>query len=235
MNRPPSVFHVDRLELTFEQKPWAFAIERRAEIHAFFTNLQRDKPAIWNGRVLLLHEHAVENGVFRGAYLETDYASFAAWRSWGRPPAGVNDGFAAAAIVSADGAFLLGVMGAHTLPGGQVYFPCGTPDPGDIIDGKVDLDFSVQRELKEETGLNITEFSAEPGWTVVADGRLVAMIKVLRSTQSAEVLRARVLEQLAREEQPEFSDIRIVRGASDFVPAMPGFATAFLAQRFGGG
>jgi len=235
MNRAPCVFHVDRLELTFEQKPWAFAIERRAEIDAVFANLQLEKPAIWNGRVLLLHTHSIENGVFRGAYLETDYASFAAWRSSGRPPAAVNDCFAAAAIVSADGAFLLGVMGAHTLPGGQVYFPCGTPDPGDIIDGKVDLDFSVQRELKEETGLDITEFTAEPGWTVVADGRLLAMVEVLRSTQSAEVLRGRILGQLAREEQPELDDIRIVRGPADFAPAMPGFVTAFLAQRFAEG
>ena len=184
--------------------------------------------------MLLLHTHGVENGVFRGAYLETDYASFAAWRSWGRPPAGVNDGFAAAAIVSADGAYLLGIMGAHTLPGGQIYFPCGTPDPGDIIDGKVDLDFSLQRELKEETGLNITEFTAEPGWTVVADGRLLAIIKVLHSTQSTEVLQTRILAQLAREELPEFSDIRVVRGTSDFNPAMPNFVTAFLAQRFSG-
>jgi 8-oxo-dGTP pyrophosphatase MutT (NUDIX family) len=235
MNRAPSVFHVVRLELTFEQRPWAFAIDRRSEIDVFFANLQREKPAIWNGRVLLLHTHAVENGVFRGVYLETEYASFATWRSWGRPPAAVNDCFGAAAIVSVDGAFLLGVMGAHTLPGGQIYFPCGTPDPGDIIEGKVDLAFSVQRELKEETGLNVKQFAAEAGWTVVVDGRLIAMIKVFRSEQSAEVLRTTILGQLAREEQPEFSDIRIVRGPADFVPAMPGFVTAFLAQRFGCG
>ena len=51
----PSLFHVDRLELAFEPKPWAFADERRAEIDAFFAELQREKPALWNGRVLLLH------------------------------------------------------------------------------------------------------------------------------------------------------------------------------------
>ena len=36
----------------------------RAEIDAYFETLQREKPAIWNGRVLLLHAHAVADGVF---------------------------------------------------------------------------------------------------------------------------------------------------------------------------
>ena len=45
-------------------------------------------------------------------------------------------------------------------------------------------------------------------------------------------LRARILDHLAREKQPELADIRIVRGTSDFTAAMPRFVTAFLAQRF---
>ena len=114
--------------------------------------------------------------------------------------------------LTADGAFLLGVMGPHTFNGGEIYFPCGTPDPDDIIDGKVDLDLSVRRELKEETGLDVAEFEAEPGWTTVADGPLIAQIKVLRSNETADVLQRRILAHLASEEHSELADIRIVRG-----------------------
>jgi 8-oxo-dGTP pyrophosphatase MutT (NUDIX family) len=235
MIRMPSLYHVDRLELTFAPKPWAFAIERRAEIDAFFDSLKREKPTIWNGRVLLLHHQVVSNGVFRGAYLETDYASYAAWRQWGRPAAAVHDCFSAAAIETVDGAFMLGIMSAHTFGAGFIYFPCGTPDPDDIIDGKVDLEFSVRRELKEETGLDVAEFSAEPGWKMIVDGALIAQIKVFRSRQDADTLRVRMLAHLARERQPEFADIRIVRGEADFTSAMPGFVTAFLAPRFARG
>jgi 8-oxo-dGTP pyrophosphatase MutT (NUDIX family) len=232
MKETVSAVHIDRLELTVAPQRWAFADERRADIDAYFAALQREKPAIWNGRVLLLHHQVVSGGVFRGAYLETDYASFAAWRHWGRPGAAVCDCFSAAAIVAADGAFLLGVMGAHTFNAGRSYFPCGTPDPDDIVAGQVDLDFSVRRELKEETGFDLTEFAAEPGWTTVVDLPLIAHIKVLRSRDSAEALRARVLGHLARERQPELADIRIVRGPADFDPTMPRFVTTFLAQRF---
>ena len=145
--------------------------------------LKREKPDVWNGRVLLMHDRVVENGVLRGQYLETDYASFSAWCHWDRPAAGVGDCFSAAAIMSADGAFLLGVMGSHTFNGGRIYFPCGTPDPGIIVDGKVDLGLSLRRELKEETGLDMTAFDAEPGWTMTVDGALIAQIKVLRSNE----------------------------------------------------
>ena len=136
--------------------------------------------AIWNGRVLLLHHQVLTDGVFRGEYLETDFASFAAWCHWGRPTAAVHDCFGAAAIRSADGAYLLGVMGAHTFNAGQIYFPCGTPDPVDIVNRKVDLGFSVRRELKEETGLDVAEFTAEPGWTAVVWGEY-GIIPLMRS------------------------------------------------------
>jgi 8-oxo-dGTP pyrophosphatase MutT (NUDIX family) len=235
MNRDPSVFHVDRLELAFAPKPWAFAIERRAEIDAYFAGLQRENPALWNGRVLMLYHQVMTGGVFRGQYLETDYASFAAWQHWGRPPAAIHDCFGAAAILAADGACLLGVMGSQTLNAGYIYFPCGTPDPDDLVDGHVDLDVSVRRELKEETGLDQAEFIAEPGWTAVVDGALIAHIKVLRSHENAETLRVRMLDHLNSESHPELADIRIVRGPGDFDPMMRRFVTAFLAQRFAGG
>jgi len=235
MSEAPSIFHVDRLDLSFVPKVWAFADERRSEIDAFFAALRRKKPAIWNGRVLLMHRQVVTGGIFRGEYLETDYASFAAWCHWDRPPAKVHDCFSAAAILTADGAFLLGVMGQSTFNSGKIYFPCGTPDTDDVVGDTVDLEKSVGRELSEETGLDTAEFVAEPGWTTVVDGSLIVQIKVLRAKENAAVLRERILTHLASEQNPELADIKIVRTRADFDPAMPRFATAFLASRFGDG
>src|SRR5690349_14562088 len=175
----PQIFRVDRLELAFKPKPWAFAEEKRAEIASFWAELRAENPALWNGRVLLLYRQVMSEGVFRGDYLETDYASFVAWRRWSVLHAGVHDCFSAAAIVSSDGAVLLGEMGAHTANAGAIYFPCGTPDPRDIVGNNVDLGASVARELMEETGFDIAQFSAEPGWTAVVDRQLIVQIKTL--------------------------------------------------------
>ena len=229
--KEPTLFHVDRLDLSFVPKPWPFAQEKAAEIAAYFAELQRERPAIWNGRVLLMHRQVVSDGVFRGEYLETDYASFIAWRHWNAPP-GIHDCFGAGAVISADNAVMLGVMGSHTANAGDIYFPAGTPDPSDIIDGKVDLAASVARELKEETGCDIGAFTVASGWTTVVDGGLICQIQTLRSIETAEALRARMLDHLTQEEEPELADIRIVRGLRDFDPAMPRFVTTFLEHHF---
>lgn len=231
----PLVMHIDALELSFAPKPWAFASERREAIDVFFEKLRHERPAVWNGRVLLMHRQVAASGVLRGEYLETDYASFAAWRHWGRPAAGVHDCFGAAAVASSEGAFLVGVMGPHTANSGQMYFPCGTPEPRDRVGEKVDLDLSVRRELKEETGLDAGKFDAEPGWTMVVDGPLIAQIKTLHSAETANALRERVLAHLASEPHPELSGVRIVGKLADIDPAMPRFVTAFLASRLGRG
>lgn len=235
MSQTPYVRHIDRLDLSLDNSVWDFAHERRAEIDALFAELKRAQPALFNGRVLLMHRYAIDSGTMRGAFLETDYASFVAWQRWGREDVGIYDCFAAAAIQSADGALLLGVMGSHTYNAGQIYFPCGTPDPNDVADGStVDFEFSVRRELQEETGLDPETLTVEPGWSLVFEGSLIAAIKVMRSPLAAEPLRALILQNMARERQPELADIRIIRGPTDFDPKMRSFTRVFLAHRFAG-
>jgi 8-oxo-dGTP pyrophosphatase MutT (NUDIX family) len=226
------VGHIDRLDLRFAQKPWAFAAQRRDEIAAYFVDLQRRKPVVWNGRVLVLYDMHIGGGELRGAFLETDFAPYRAWKHWGYPAAGVWDCFAAAAIVGADGGWLLGVMGPHTANAGRIYFPCGTPDPSDRSNNRVDLEFSVWRELTEETGLRRANVEPESGWTMVHDGAVVALFKVMQSNETAAVLRQRILKTLNSQQQPELADIRIVHRPADLDPAMPHFVTTFLMYRW---
>ena len=77
-----SVTTVERLDLRFEPKSWAFAEQRRSEIDALFAEKQRANPRLWNGRVLLMHRFHIQAGVLHGAFLETDYASMNSWLSW---------------------------------------------------------------------------------------------------------------------------------------------------------
>jgi len=225
-----TIVPVERLELAFAPQPWPFAQARRAEIDAHFAGLQRANPALWNGRALMLHRHAIAGAVFRGAYLETDYASLLAWRHWEPPDTDVKNCFAMGALRGSDGAFLLGVMGAHTANAGRIYFPAGLPDLDDIDGERVDLARNVMREVAEETGLTGADFEAEPGWTTVLAGPRIAQVKLLQARATAADLSERIRAHLAREREPELADVRIVRGAADFDPMMPVFVTAFLTH-----
>jgi len=220
---------IDRVEVAVEPWSWDFAAARRDEIDRNFARRQREQPALWNGRVLLLHRYEVRNRVLHGACFETDYANFLAWREWAFPDPGVFNIFASAALRSADGAWLLGVMGPATAAAGAIYFPCGTPDPEDVTpDGALDLTGSVARELLEETGLDIGAFDSTPGWTMVVDRGFMGLMKVLTAREDAEALRARIMRHLAADAHPELCDIHIVRSRADFHKRMPRFLVAFL-------
>jgi 8-oxo-dGTP pyrophosphatase MutT (NUDIX family) len=222
------VLRIKRLELTFAPRPWPFAEARRAEIARHFDRLKQARPALWNGRILLLHNHAIEGDVFYGAYLEADYASFVAWRDWGFPDPAVRHCFALGALRARDGGFLVGVMNSHTLNAGKVYFPTGVPDPSDVADGMVDLDGSVRREVAEETGLAADAYEAEPVWYSVLTRPVIAHFKVLHARETAPALCARIRANLAREVQPELADIRIIRGPEDLDAMMPITVSTFL-------
>jgi 8-oxo-dGTP pyrophosphatase MutT (NUDIX family) len=224
----PVIHRVAALDLAFQPRRWPFAEQRRAEIDAHFAIKQREKPHLWNGRILLARDPDFAADRFSARYFEADFASFLAWRDWGFPDKSVFNGFGMGALRCSDGAFVLGEMGQHTANAGRIYFPSGTPDLDDIRDGAVDISGSVAREVEEETGLTPADYRAVPHWDCVVAGAAVAMIRMLNVDVSGEALRARIEANLARQSQPELSAIHLVRETSDLAASMPRFVTAFL-------
>jgi 8-oxo-dGTP pyrophosphatase MutT (NUDIX family) len=229
--KPLVIRRVSSLDLVVEAWTWPFAEARRAEIDAHFADEQREKPALWNGRVLLGRNPVFAGDRFSASYFETDFASFLAWRDWGFPDPSVFNGFGMGALRCADGTFVLGEMGQHTANAGRIYFPSGTPDLDDVRDGALDISGSVTRELEEETGLAPGEYASEPHWHCISTGHAVAMIRMLRVDVSGEALRDRIERNLAEQHQPELSAIHLVRGVHDLTAAMPRFVTAFIESQ----
>ena len=229
---PIAIHRVTALDLKVQPWSWPFAMERRDEISAHFAGRQREKPQLWNGRVLLGRHPVFAGAGFGASYFETDFASFLAWRDWGCPDRDVFNGFGMGALRCADGAFVLGEMAPHTANAGRIYFPSGTPDLDDVSAGALDMAGSVAREVAEETGLTAADYRAEAHWDCVALGASVAMIRILHVDSSGEALRARIEANLARQAQPEFCAIHLVRGVGDLTAAMPRFVTAFIEAQF---
>lgn len=227
------VVAVERLDLRFEPRAWPWAEANQTFIERHFEEEREKRPALWNGRVLLLHRFAIEAGVFRGAYLETDFAGFLAWRDAGFSDPSIRNCFAAGALRAADGAFLLGRMARHTANAGKIYFPAGTPDPGDVsADGAVDLMGSVLRELQEETGLLASEVSPGPCWHAVLAGARIGLMRPLRVHEDSDKLAARIRAFIAGEKEPELEAVMIVREPTDLVPEIPDFVRTYLESEW---
>jgi hypothetical protein len=228
----PAIHRVVQLDLKLQSWSWPFAEARRADIAAHFVIKQREKPKLWNGRILLARNPAFIADCFSADYFEADFASFLAWRDWGFPDRSVFNGFGMGALRCSDGAFVLGEMGQHTSNAGRIYFPSGTPDLDDISEGVVDMSGSVAREAEEETGLTPADYRAGAHWDCVVSGSAIAMIRILDVDGSGEAMQARIETNLARQQQPELCAIHLVRATSDFTAAMPRFVTAFIEAQF---
>ena len=228
-----SVIHrVTTLDLAVEPFAWPFAEQKRAEISAHFAGKQREKPKLWNGRILLGRDPVFAGERFSASYFETDFASFLAWRDWGFPDKGVFNGFGMGALLSSDGAFALGEMGEHTANAGRIYFPSGTPDLDDVRGEALDIEGSVAREVEEETGLTAADYRGDAHWHCVCTGPSIAMIRILRVDMPGEALRDRIEANLAAQQHPELSAIHLVRKLNDLTATMPRFVTAFLEAHF---
>jgi 8-oxo-dGTP pyrophosphatase MutT (NUDIX family) len=226
---------LSRVEAMVEPYDWAFAREQASAIAAHWAKISAGKPAMFNGRVMLQHRAAIGGGAFRAGYFETDYAAFMSWRDFGHPGPVVRNGFAMAALRAADGAFLCGRMGEHTANPGKVYFAAGTPDREDLRpDGSLDLAGSVMRELCEETGLTADEIAVGQSWTAVILTGRIAFMRPVSLALDAEAARALMLERMREQDEPELSDIVIVRGLADCDRYdMPPFMRRYLAHIYG--
>jgi 8-oxo-dGTP pyrophosphatase MutT (NUDIX family) len=221
----PVIHRITTLDLAYRPSPWTFAEQRHAEIDAHFAQKQREKPNLFNGRVLLGRKPVISGTRFSAEYFDTDFASFLAWRDFGGPDDEVFNGFGMGALRSSDGAYLLGEMSSGTANGGRIYFPAGTPDLDDVRGDRVDLAGSVAREVGEETGLEPSD------WHCVVTPRSIALMRVLDVDMPAEALRQKIEANLARQASPELCAMHLVRRIDDFTATMPVFVTAFIAAQ----
>ena len=157
------IYRVERVDWRVSPFDWAFPREAAVHIDAHWEARRQAAPGIYDGRVLLMRDLELGESSLRCLCFETSYKSFLGWRDGGVAKGAIYNCFGMAALRSVDGAFMLGAMNAGTASAGKLYFPAGTPEPSDVVDGRVDLEGNVLRELGEETGIGRDEVVADTG------------------------------------------------------------------------
>lgn len=202
-----------RLHLT--DGVWPFEAERADDIAAHWRSAIADKPAMWDGRILMMQDWSMEEGVLTGAFADVAYSSFHAWKTWGFPDASIVNCFGSGVLRTADNALIYGVMGRTTSNAGRIYPVGGTLDHDDVREGgAIDMFGSIARELTEETGLTVAECRRGER-LAVCDRQLMSVAEVLDFSEDAEPLAARIRATIAAQDDPELDDVMIVRRATD--------------------
>lgn len=233
MTAEPAIHRLRGASFRFDPRPWPWAEAHAERIDAHWAKVAAGNPSVFDGHVLMLHEGALDGDRFEGAYLETRYSRFLAWRDFGFPEAGIRNCFGMGALQSGDGAFLLGIMGDHTSNAGKMYFPAGTPDREDIVGGSVDLIGSIARELVEETGLALGDLVFTDEFSLIEHGARLALLQRVRAEGSAQAVTARIRANLAMQDEPELADMAIIRTPEDVAAnaaAIPPFLAAWLRR-----
>ena len=222
---------LDRLEARLVSHDWAWARDNGERIAAHWDRRIAEKPALFDGNVLLARACRVTDGACTIELFETRFSAFLTFRDGGSPDPSVTNAFAAVVPWARDGAAILGVMGRDSANAGQIYFPCGTPDGSDVRPGAgVDLAGSATRELLEETGLTLPP-DAPDAWVLVSGDGQHAFLRPVTFPEDAAALIARMAQHRASEAEPELAGFFAVRSLDDFQPErMPGFVRAYLRQ-----
>ena len=214
--RQGQVQRVDACRLIVGDRRWEWAANNADGIVANWQTQLAKNPRFFNGRIQILTRYRIEGGVFSGNFTTTDFASFIHWRGLGYPDPSVHDCFGCAILRSNEGHILLGRQAAGNLNSGRAYCPGGFIDPADVRpDRSIDIDGSIQREIGEETGLDLMSLRREPGYVLVAADASIAIGVVYRSAMSANDLRAQIMAHITSESAPELADILIVRTPAD--------------------
>lgn len=229
---------LSRIEARLVPREWDWARHNAAEVERNWQRRVAERPALFDGTVLLCHDWRLREGTCQVSFFGVRYAQFIAFRDAGSPDPGIFNAFAAIVPCTADGAVLLGEMGAHTANAGQVYFPCGTPDLGDVReDGTVALAESAARELAEETGLTLPPGAGDAPWLLLHGERQLAFLQPIRLPEPATALSERAQShcrrQAAGHHGSELAGIVTARGPDDIDETrMPSFVRAYLRSVF---
>jgi 8-oxo-dGTP pyrophosphatase MutT (NUDIX family) len=226
------VVPVSAIEVRLDPAPHPFELANAAAIEANWQQETAANPALFDGRIVLLSEIAYKEGRLVGRCHEVRYATLLKWRR--ERPAGAEHAFAHAALVSSDGALIAIRMGAHTANPGKVYFAAGSFEPFDFREGLVDIDSNMEREVIEETGLDIAAAPVDGSYHLYSRDATTVIFRRYYLGRPAEEIAARIAEFVAAEAEPEIDQAVVIRGRDDLPDGLAPHMKPIVDWHFGG-
>ena len=209
------IHEISETDLMLVPGSWPFAEQHKREIETHWAKNLRENPDLWNGKLLIARTPKIDNGILSAQCVEVEYAAYLAWREWGYPDMSRFNIFGTALVRSREGHLLYGVMGDRTSWPGRTYPPAGSLELEEVgPDGRLDAFASGARELKEETGIDVTVLQAEQ--TLVSwAGQQIAVVKVYNVDLASDELDAQINDFIAAQSNSELAKIMMAARVAD--------------------
>ena len=227
------ILPVDAVDVRLDPSPHPFALDNA---EAIVENWQRElaaKPALFDGTVVLLSQLAYRDNRLVGRCHAVNYSTFMLWRKR-RENSGAEHAYAHAILVAGDNALVAIRMGSHTVNAGRVYFAAGSFEPIDFRDGQVDVDFNMIREVREETGLDLSGAERGKRYHVLSTASGTVMFRRFHETAPADEIARRISAFVATETDPEIEGPVIIRHATDLPDGLASHMKPLVEWHFAG-
>lgn len=225
------ILPVDHIDVRLDPGPHPF---ERDNAKAIAENWRREmgaNPALYDGTVVLLSALAYRDSRLVGRCHAVKYSTFMLWRK-NRDVAGAEHAYAHAMLVAGDNALVAIRMGGHTVNAGRVYFAAGSFEPVDFRDGLVDVDFNMIREVREETGLDLSGAERGRRYHALSTPSGTVIFRRYRVSEPADEIARRISAFVAAEAEPEIDGPVIVRHASDLPDGLMGHMKPLIEWHF---
>lgn len=227
------ILPVDGIEVRLDPGPHPFA---RDNAEAIAENWQREiaaNPALFDGTVVLLSQLAYRDNRLVGRCHAVNYSTFMLWRKR-RENSGAEHAYAHAMLVATDNALVAIRMGPHTVNAGRVYFAAGSFEPVDFRDGLVDVDFNMIREVREETGLDLSGAERGKRWHALSTNSGTVIFRRYHETEPADEIARRISAFVATEAEPEIEGPVVIRHAADLPVGLSAHMKPLIEWHFSG-
>ncbi|TPL95508.1 hypothetical protein [Mesorhizobium sp. B2-3-12] len=227
------ILPVDAIDVRLDPGPHPFALENAEAIAANWQSEIAAKPALFDGIVVLLSELAYRDRRLIGRCHAVNYSTFMLWRKR-RENSGAEHAYGHAMLVAGDNALVAIRMGRHTVGAGSVYFAAGSFEPVDFRDGLVDVDFNMIREVREETGLDLSDARRGVRWHALSTASGTVIFRRYHVDEPADEIARRISAFVATEADPEIEGPVIIRHAGDLPEGLAPHMKPLVEWHFAG-
>ncbi|UVK36342.1 hypothetical protein LHFGNBLO_003252 [Mesorhizobium sp. AR10] len=225
------ILPVDAVDVRLDPGPHPF---ERDNGQAIAENWRREiaaNPALFDGTVVLLSALSYHDNRLVGRCHAVRYSTFMLWRGH-RQVAGAEHAYAHAMLVARDNALVAIRMGPHTVNASRVYFAAGSFEPIDFRDGLVDVDFNMIREVREETGLDLSDATRGKRYYALSTVSGTVIFRRYRVSTSADEIARRISAFVATEMEPEIEEPVIIRSAADLPEGLMSYMKPLIEWHF---